>query len=79
MFRQDRTNPGTRVSQWKGRHDTAKGWPGSRVSTWVNGGLFGAAPLTAFGGIITQYVDPYDSKAVCERARATPYRLALTR
>ena len=43
MFRQDRANPGTRVSQWKGRHDTAKGWPGSRVSSWLNGGLFGGA------------------------------------
>ena len=40
MFRQDRANPGTRVSQWRGRHDTAKGWSGSRVSTWLNGGLF---------------------------------------
>ena len=53
MFRQDRANPGTRVSQWRGRHDTAKGWSGSRVSTWLNGGLFGApAPYAAymFGG-----------------------------
>lgn len=45
MFRQDRANPGTRVSQWKGRHDTAKGWPGSRVSTWLNGGLFGGGDV----------------------------------
>jgi len=48
MFRQDRANPGTRVSQWKGRHDTAKGWPGSRVSSWLNGGLFGGAGAPAW-------------------------------
>ena len=58
MFRQDRTNPSTAVSNWRGRHDTPKAWPSTAVSTWLNGGLFGAAgPLTAFGGIITQYVD----------------------
>ena len=63
MFRQDRTNPSTAVSNWRGRHDSAKGWPSTAVSTWLNGGLFGAAvPLTAFGGIITQYVDSGDSK-----------------
>ena len=57
MFRQDRTNPSTAVSIWKGRRDTKKGWPSTGVSTWLNGGLFGAAPMTAFGGIITQYTD----------------------
>ena len=50
MFRQDRTNPGTRVSQWKGRHDTAKGWPGSRVSSWLNGGLYGPGPYAGYAG-----------------------------
>ena len=43
MFRQDRTNPSTKVSQWRGRSATPKGWPSTRVSTWQNGGLFGAA------------------------------------
>ena len=57
MFRQDRTNPSTAVSNWRGRLDTLKGWPSTGVSTWLNGGLFGAAPLTAFGGIISQYTD----------------------
>ena len=57
MFRQDRTNPSTAVSNWRGRHDTPKAWPSTGVSTWLNGGLFGAPVLTAFGGIITQYED----------------------
>ena len=57
MFRQDRTNPSTAVSNWRGRHDTAKGWPSTAVSSWLNGGLFGGAGMTAFGGIITQYED----------------------
>ena len=57
MFRQDRTNPSTAISNWRGRLDTLKGWPSSAVSTWLNGGLFGAAGITAFGGIITQYED----------------------
>lgn len=42
-FRQDRTNPSTAVSNWHGRSETPKGWPSTRVSTWMNGGLFGAA------------------------------------
>jgi len=42
-FRQDRTNPSTAVSNWHGRSETPKGWPSTRVSTWLNGGLFGAA------------------------------------
>ena len=43
MFRQDRTNPSTAVSQWRGRSATPKAWPSTRVSTWQNGGLFGGA------------------------------------
>jgi len=39
-FRQDRTNPSTAVSNWHGRSETPKGWPSTRVSTWMNGGLF---------------------------------------
>ena len=45
-FRQDRTNPSTAVSNWHGRSETPKGWPSTRVSTWMNGGLFGAAGPT---------------------------------
>jgi hypothetical protein len=43
MFRQDRTNPSTAVSNWKGRRDSKKGHPNTAVSTWLNGGLFGGA------------------------------------
>ena len=54
MFRQDRTNPSTAVSNWRGRLDTLKGWPSTAVSTWLNGGLFGAAGIVDgaywFGG-----------------------------
>ena len=58
MFRQDRTNHSTAVSTWKGRKDLPKANPSTAVSAWMNGGLGGAAaPLTAFGGIITQYED----------------------
>ena len=44
MFRQDRTNPSTAVSNWRGRHDTPRAWPSTAVSTWLNGGLFGVTP-----------------------------------
>ncbi len=40
MFRQDRTNPSSAVSNWKGRKDTAKAWPSTAVSSWLNGALF---------------------------------------
>jgi hypothetical protein len=40
-FRQDRTNPSSAVSNWKGRTDTPKAWPSTSVSTWLNSGLFG--------------------------------------
>ena len=55
MFRQDRTNPSTAVSNWRGRHESSKGWPSTAVSTWLNGGLFGAAPVVASGGTETEY------------------------
>ena len=41
-MRQDRTNPSTAVSNWKGRVATPKAWPSTAVSSWLNGGLFGA-------------------------------------
>ena len=51
MFRQDRTNPSTAVSNWRGRHDTPKGWPSTAVSTWLNGGLFDVTvPFSAYFG-----------------------------
>ncbi len=60
MFRQDRTNPSTAVSTWKGRKDLPKANPSTAVSAWMNGGLGGSTtPMTAFGGIISQNADPY--------------------
>jgi hypothetical protein len=38
-FNQYRTNPGQAVSSFKGRTSTPHGWPSTRVSTWLNGGL----------------------------------------
>jgi len=53
-FRQDRTNPSTKVSQWRGRSATPKAWPSTRVSTWQNGGLFGGGTAgTAWEPIAT--------------------------
>lgn len=40
-FRQDRTNPSSAVSNWKGRSETPKGHPSTAVSAWMNSGLFG--------------------------------------
>ena len=63
MFRQDRTNPSTAVSTWKGRKDTPKGHPSTAVSKWLNGGLFGESwvPITASGGDATNdYTDSTD-------------------
>jgi len=58
MFRQDRTNPSTAVSNWRGRHDAPKAWPSTAVSTWLNGGLFGAA-----GGPAGYFVGGYGTGA----------------
>jgi hypothetical protein len=45
VLRQDRTNPSTAVSNWRGNRSTPKAWPSTAVSTWLNGGLFGAADI----------------------------------
>jgi len=55
-FRQDRTNPSTAVSNWRGRSNTPKAWPSTRTSTWMNGGLFGAAASGATMEFIAQVV-----------------------
>ena len=52
MFRQDRTNPSTAVSNWKGRKDSARAWVSTAISTWLNGNLFGGG-IVATGGTIT--------------------------
>jgi len=51
VFRQDRTNPSSAVSNWKGRKDTAKAWPSTAVSSWLNGGLFGGGG-SPYGGFM---------------------------
>lgn len=49
MFKQDRTNPSTAVSNWKGRTHTPKAWPSTAISTWLNGGLFSAGGAVPAG------------------------------
>ena len=44
---QYRTNPSKAVSNFKGRWDSVFAWPSTAISTWLNGGLFGAAGWTA--------------------------------
>jgi len=56
VFRQDRTNPSTKVSQWRGRSATPKAWPSTAVSSWQNGGLFGAA---AGAGSPLEYISTF--------------------
>ena len=66
MFRQDRTNPSTAVSNWKGRKDTKKGHPQTAVSTWLNGGLFTSAP-TAPAGDKGYFAGGWAYGQVCDR------------
>jgi len=55
VFRQDRTNPSTAVSTWKGRKDLPKANPSTAVSAWLNGGLAGGATIPiAYGGTTDQ-------------------------
>jgi len=55
VFRQDRANPSTAVSTWKGRKDLPKANPSTAVSAWMNGGLAGGGAFNAYGGVITQW------------------------
>jgi hypothetical protein len=76
MFRQDRTNPSTAISNWRGRHDTPKAWPSTAVSSWLNGGLFGAVSSGAgyIGGGQTSgtiAVTTIDKFAFSDDARST--------
>jgi len=43
---QYRTNPSQAISNFKGRWDSIFGWPSTAISTWLNGGLFGASYAT---------------------------------
>ena len=72
MFRQDRTNPSTAISNWRGRHDTPKAWPSTAVSSWLNGGLFGGPTgagliMGGAGG----YLDTVDRFSFPSDARTT--------
>ena len=61
-FRQDRTNPSTAVSNWHGRSETPKGWPSTRVSQWINGGLFGGSSADTWFSIYSfgsSFADSY--------------------
>ncbi len=75
MFRQDRTNPSTAVSNWKGRKDTPKAWASTAVSTWLNGGLFGGGGGGVAGYIAGGYtgsmVDTVDKWAFPSDTRTT--------
>ena len=42
-FRQDRTNPASAVSNWKGRTSTPKAHPSTAISTWLNSVMFAGA------------------------------------
>lgn len=56
MFRQDRTNPSTAVSTWKGRKDLPKANPSTAVSGWMNGGLGDSfTAITATGGTTSDF------------------------
>ena len=61
MFRQDRTNPSTAVSNWKGRKDTLKGHPSTAISTWLNAGLFGTVFNYVMGSRAAYYCGGYGS------------------
>ena len=50
-FRQDRSNPSTAVSNWKGRSQTPKAHPSTRVNQWLNGGLFGGSSVDTWFSI----------------------------
>lgn len=42
-MKQERFNPSTNVSNWQGRSEYLKGYPGKAMSEALNGGFFGAA------------------------------------
>ena len=59
---QYRTNPSQAVSNFKGRWDSVFAWPSTAVSTWHNGGLFGAAWATIDGGTEVLYTGYHAEK-----------------
>ena len=75
MFRQDRTNPSTAVSNWKGRRDSKKGHPQTAVSSWLNGGLFGVpfvyAEAAYFAGGTSPTTDIINKFAFSNDGRTT--------
>ena len=73
---QFRLNPSQPVPNLKGRHDLPRAWPSSAVSTWHNGGLFGASKfeMTSTTNVshtnthsdITRYTWDSDGSFVCK-------------
>jgi hypothetical protein len=75
-MKQERFNPSTDVSNWQGRSEYLKGYPGQAMSAALNGGFFGGGeptwvmeviPATTGGTHANFYVssiktNPYDSK-----------------
>jgi hypothetical protein len=59
MFRQDRANPSTAVSNWRGNRSTPKAWPSTAVSTWLNAGLFGTVFSYVMGSRAAYYCGGY--------------------
>jgi len=47
-FRQDRTNPASAVSNWKGRTSTPKAHPSTAISTWLNSVMFAGASRSSW-------------------------------
>ena len=53
-MKQGRFNPSTNVSNWQGRSDYLKGYPGKAMSDALNGGFFGGG-VSASGGSEYEY------------------------
>lgn len=75
-FRQDRTNPSTAVSNWEGRSETPKGHPSTRVSQWLNGGLFGGSSVDTWFSIYSFQSSFTSSYGAAHSSPARPWTTA---
>ena len=75
-FRQDRTNPSTAVSNWEGRSETPKGHPSTRVSQWLNGGLFGGGSVDTWFSIYSFQSSFTSSYGAAHSSPASPWTKA---